>query len=173
MRCGAAGGRGRGAPFASGFDGAGAAELGGAFPHGAEADAGSAVGIESVAVVCDLELEGAVRRQPNGTDLRVGVTHDVGKCFEADAVGGNLDSGWELGEAARPVDRDVKAAVEAGRMLAEGAHEAELVQGGRPQVVDEPADVCDRGLCVRAELEQRLSGLRRLADELIPGAVQP
>ena len=80
----------------------------------------------------------------------------VGEGFGGDPVGGDLDRGrqWRQGRGGH---QDVQHAAfgEPGRVLLQRGHQAELVQGRRPQVVDEPADVGEGGLYLGLEFGQR------------------
>ena len=156
---------------------AGAAEFGRALSHRGQADAGAAVvaaGGDADAVVDDLKsqlcvLDGECHRGVPGS----GVSRRVGQRLGGDAVGGYLDCGrqWRQGWRGHA---DVKCAAfaEPRGVGLHGRHQAELIQVGRPQVVDEPADASDRGPHFGLEFGQRHGRGLRVAGQGVAGRVE-
>ena len=108
---------------------------------------------QAAAVVGDLDRQLAVGAQRDAARARPGVADGVGHGLDRDPVGRDLDGRGQLGQVggldADPRSDAVPRAsspppIEARRLLADRAREAELVERGRAEAVHEPADVGER-----------------------------
>ncbi len=136
-------------------------QLVGALLHRCDPDAGPVVARETVPVIRDLELEGAVHGDPNPAGAGVRMSRHVRHRLQRDPVRGDLDGGRKAVKVLRRVhlDANVLTDSESFRLLTQRPDEPELVEGGRAQGVHEPANVRDRvlnlGAGVREEVRRR------------------
>lgn len=83
--------------------------------------------------------------EADGAPARAGVFHHIRQRLAREAVGGDLHRGGEGRQPVGGLHGDAQAsAIAAGGDLAQGADEAEVVERGRAQRVDQAADVRDR-----------------------------
>ncbi|MDP9358267.1 MAG: hypothetical protein M3R02_23865, partial [Chloroflexota bacterium] len=133
--------------------------------HRLEAGAASRIEGDAPPVVGNFQLQHlAGERQADAALARPGVAGDVGESFERDAVGGDSDGGGQWRQRVGRRDRDAWGIAPAGGVLADRPDEAKFVQGGRPQRVDDAADVGHRLLRLRLEVRQQSVGDRVVAE---------
>lgn len=99
----------------------------------------------------------------------MGVAGDVGDGLGGDAVGGDLDRRRQRRELVGGVHLDPERGVgrggEGGGLLTQRPHQAQLVQGGGPQGIDQPADVDQQGLDAALQPGELGVGTGRVAAE--------
>jgi hypothetical protein len=116
------------------------------------------------AVVGDLQLQPVAYGEPDVAGACFRVVDDVGQGLLRNAVGGHLNGGGKRWQVFRGLHGDVEAVMTVvGRLLADGRDQAQFVEGGRPEVVDQAPYVGDCGLRLGLELgQERVGGLRLL-----------
>src|SRR5215469_8602297 len=134
-----------GASMRSGFDQPPSSEFLGTLAHGGEPHTVTIGGRQALPVVDDFHGHLLSAHQANDAGMGMGMTHDVGQRFLHDAIAGHLDRSWQWrkwpsclhgeGDAACPILREE---------LPNGCDQAEIIQGGRAQRVDQAANVADR-----------------------------
>ncbi len=101
---------------------------------------------EAFPVVLDREDKGStLHAELHPADSAAGVPDGVGDGLGGDSVGGYLDRGGESWQLLRlDDDRRGRAHGQAPGELVDGSGETELVEGRRPEAVDDPADLRKR-----------------------------
>lgn len=87
--------------------------------------------------------------------LGFGVAHDIGQRFPGDAIGGHLDGCRKRWKALGSLDEDLEPLMLiGGSVLAQGLEQAQFIEGRRPQVIDQAADLGEGLLCLMSHLLQ-------------------
>ena len=159
-------------PSGAADDRAGPAQLLGPVPHRADTDAGARGRGEPVPSSRITSSSASGRRRSVTVTARAAAVPDrVVHRLDGDPVRRHLDRGREA-RRRRPRPPSTSATVEPScdsvvvlvGLLAQRGDEPELVERGRPQAVDQPADLADVGLGLVGELTERAaraSGSRR------------
>jgi len=102
--------------------------------------------------------------------VAVMVSDDVGEGLGGDAVGGDLDRGRQVAQGALLFDRHRQRG-EAVCVLADRAHQAEVVEGGRAEAVHHPSDLGQRVGELAPRRSQQHIGLRRVGGDRVAGRI--
>ena len=139
-------------------DRAGAAELGGPLAHGGEPDPGPELLGQADAVVLDDDVQGAVQLQGDPAPLTAAVTQRVRHRLQGDPVRRHLDRRRQVAVH----DAVHLDAAHRLRLLLDRTDEAQVVDRGRAQAVDQPAYIGDGVLHLTSQVVQLGLGRGRI-----------
>ena len=142
------------------LDAAPSAQFSGPLPNRGQPDTGLPAGTEVDPVVVHRDLECSGRHgQPHHSRRRTRVPYDVGQRLGDDPVRGHLHGGRQFGQRCRRLDADPQRCIiltlPQHRLLAQRLHQSEAVQRRRPEVINQSADVLQRGRLV-SQLDQQI-----------------